>query len=99
MKLSQCNMTVQQYRLKFIQISRYAPHIVVDSRSQMNKILHGYQTWCKRAYEEHVAKKRNIFRIMICPKNIFVNNLREDTKYNNNPIKGTYLYPQQKQDG
>ncbi|KAH0784217.1 hypothetical protein KY290_003815 [Solanum tuberosum] len=35
------NMTVQEYELKFIQLSRYAPHIVVDSRAEMNKFLYG----------------------------------------------------------
>ena len=34
-------MTVQEYGLKFNQISSYAPHMVADSRAQMNKFLYG----------------------------------------------------------
>ena len=41
MNLSQGNMTVQEYGLKFNQLSRYAPHMVNDSRYQMNKFLYG----------------------------------------------------------
>ena len=33
MNLRQGNMTVQEYGLKFNQLSRYAPHIVADSRA------------------------------------------------------------------
>ncbi|KAH0661218.1 hypothetical protein KY284_026149 [Solanum tuberosum] len=41
MNLRQCSMTVQEYGLKFIQLSKYAPHMVVDSRDLMNKFLYG----------------------------------------------------------
>ena len=33
-------MTVQEYGLKFNQLSRYAPHLVADSRAQINKFLY-----------------------------------------------------------
>ena len=39
--MNQGNMNVQEYGLTFNQLSRYAPHIVVDSRAQMNKFLCG----------------------------------------------------------
>ena len=41
MNLRQGNMTVQEYGLKFNQLSRYAPHMVADSRDQMNMCLCG----------------------------------------------------------
>ena len=34
-------MTVQEYGLKFNQVSRYASHMVGDSRYQMNNFLYG----------------------------------------------------------
>lgn len=40
MNLSQGNMTVQEYGLKFTKLSMYSPHMVADSRAQMNKYLY-----------------------------------------------------------
>lgn len=33
---------------------------------------------------------------MTCPKKVFVDNLGDDTKYNNDPRIRNYEYPQQK---
>ncbi|KAH0723877.1 hypothetical protein KY290_005311 [Solanum tuberosum] len=41
MNLRQGIMSVQEYGLKFTQLSRYAPHMVADSRAQMSKFLYG----------------------------------------------------------
>ena len=41
MNLRQGYMIVQEYGLKFNQISLYAPHMVAYSRAQMNKFLYG----------------------------------------------------------
>ncbi|XP_069154521.1 uncharacterized protein [Solanum lycopersicum] len=53
MNLRRGNMTVQEYGLKFNQLSRYAPHMVADSRAQMNKFLYGVsdlvKTECRNA--------------------------------------------------
>lgn len=35
------NMTRQEYSLKFTPLSKYAPHVVVDSRSKMSKFVFG----------------------------------------------------------
>ncbi|PHU08368.1 hypothetical protein BC332_20228 [Capsicum chinense] len=35
------DMTVKEYSLKFIQLSRYAPHMVVDSRAKISKFVSG----------------------------------------------------------
>ena len=39
--IRQGNMTIQEYGLKFNQHSRFVPHIVADSRDQMNKFSYG----------------------------------------------------------
>ena len=41
MNLRKGNVTVQEYGLKFNQLSRYAPHMAADSRAKMNKFLYG----------------------------------------------------------
>ncbi|KAH0728122.1 hypothetical protein KY284_003987 [Solanum tuberosum] len=41
MNLKQRSMSVREYALKFNQLSRYAPHLVADSRSRMNKFVMG----------------------------------------------------------
>ena len=45
MNLSQGNMTVQEYGLKFNQISRYATHMVVDSSVHMNNFFMECRIW------------------------------------------------------
>ena len=41
MNLRLGNMTVQDYGLKFNQLSRYAPHFIAYSKAQMNNFLYG----------------------------------------------------------
>ncbi|KAH0710891.1 hypothetical protein KY284_012318 [Solanum tuberosum] len=41
MNLKQGAMSVREYALKFVQLSKYAPHLVADSRSRMNKFVMG----------------------------------------------------------
>ncbi|KAH0754464.1 hypothetical protein KY290_024734 [Solanum tuberosum] len=41
MNLKQGSMSVREYALKFNRLSRYAPHLVADSRSRMNKFVMG----------------------------------------------------------
>ena len=47
MNLRQGNRIVQEYGLKFIQLSRHAPHMVADSRARMNKFFYGVPTLIK----------------------------------------------------
>ncbi|KAH0724928.1 hypothetical protein KY284_000793 [Solanum tuberosum] len=53
MNLRQGSMTVQEYGCKFKQLSRYAPHMVVDSKPLMNKFMYGVsdlvKTECRNA--------------------------------------------------
>ena len=41
MNMRKGNMTFQEYGLKFNQPSKYAPHMVSDSKAQMNKFFYG----------------------------------------------------------
>ncbi|MDV3183355.1 MAG: retrotransposon gag domain-containing protein, partial [Candidatus Phytoplasma australasiaticum] len=41
MNLKQGGMSVREYVLKFNQLSKYAPELVADSRSRMNKFVMG----------------------------------------------------------
>ncbi|MCF7184035.1 retrotransposon gag domain-containing protein, partial [Corynebacterium sp. MC-13] len=41
MNLKQGIMSVREYTLKFNQLSKYAPHLVADPRSRMNKFVMG----------------------------------------------------------
>ena len=45
MNLKNGNMTVQEYGLKLNHLYRYAPHIVADSRAQLNKFMYGVSVW------------------------------------------------------
>lgn len=58
-------MLVQEYGLKFIQLSSYASHIVADSRAQINKFLYWVSdfvnTMCRNAM---FLEEMNISRIM-----------------------------------
>ena len=41
MNLRQGNMTIQEYKLKFNQLSWYSPYMVVNSTDQISKFLYG----------------------------------------------------------
>ncbi|WMV33106.1 hypothetical protein MTR67_026491 [Solanum verrucosum] len=51
MNFRQGYMTVQEYRLKFTQLSKYAPHMVANSRAQMNKFMYGVSNLVKIVYK------------------------------------------------
>ena len=65
MNLRQGNMTVQEYGIKFNQLSRYDPHMVANSRAQMNNSLNEMsnlvKTECRNAM---LLGDMNIFRLM-----------------------------------
>jgi len=76
-------MMVQEYGLKFTQLSRYAPHMVADSRAQMNKFMYGVSnlvnTECRNAI---LLEDMNISRIMAHAQQVEGDKLREQTKEN-----------------
>ena len=58
-------MTIQEYELKFNHLSRYAPHMVVYSRDQMNKFLYGVSDFVKTECRNAILLgDMNISRIM-----------------------------------
>ncbi|KAH0633225.1 hypothetical protein KY284_036011 [Solanum tuberosum] len=71
MNLRQGTMTVQEYGLKFTQLSRYVPHMVVDSRAQTNKFLYGVsdfvKTECRNAM---LLENMSISRLMTHAKQV-----------------------------
>ena len=58
-------MAVQEYVLKFNQLSRYSPHMAANSKAPMNKLLYGvsdlFKTECVKAM---LLGDMNISRIM-----------------------------------
>ena len=51
MNLRQGNMTVQEYGLKFDELSRYDPRMVAYYKAQMNKFLYGVSDLVKTEFE------------------------------------------------
>ncbi|KAH0636085.1 hypothetical protein KY290_036497 [Solanum tuberosum] len=81
MNLRHGNMTVQEYGLKFNQLSRYATYMVADSRAQMNKFLYGVselvKTECRNAM---LLGDMNISRLMTHAQQVEGDKLREQAK-------------------
>ena len=58
-------MTVQEYGIKFNQLSRYAPHMNTDSMAQINKFLYGVSDFVKgECINEMLLGDMNIPRLM-----------------------------------
>ena len=65
MNLRHGNMKVQEYRLTFNQLSRYAPHMVADSKAQMNTFLYKVSSLVKSEYRNAILLgDMNIYRLM-----------------------------------
>lgn len=58
-------MTVQEYGINFTQLSMYGPHMLADSKAQMNKLMYGVsdivRTRCRKAM---FREDMNIFSLM-----------------------------------
>ena len=93
-------MTVQEYGLKFNKLSRYAPHMVADSRAQMHKFLYGVsdlvKTECRNAM---LLNDMNISRLMTHAQRVEGDKIREQGKYNKKARTGNYDYSQQNSGG
>ena len=100
MNLRQGNMKVQEYGLKFNQLSRYAPHMVADSRAQMNKFLYGVSDLVKtECRNTRLLGDINISRLMTHAHQVESDNLREQAKENKKARTGNYDYSQYKLGG
>ena len=51
MNLRKGKMIVQEYELKFNLLFKYSPHLVADSRAQMNKLLYEVLDLVKQSEE------------------------------------------------
>ena len=93
-------MTIQEHGLKFNQLSEYAPHMIADSRAQMNKFLYGVsylvKTECRNPM---LLRDMNISRLMTHSQQVEVDKLREQAKENNKDRIGNYDYSLQKSGG
>ena len=89
------NMIVQEYGLKFNQLSRYAPQMVDESRAQMNKFLYGVsdlvKTECRNAM---LLADMNISRLITHAQQVEGGKLTEQAKENKKARKGNYDYTQ-----
>ena len=71
-------MIVQEYWLKFNQFSRYAPHIVADSRAQMNKFFYRVSYLVKIELKNAMLlKDMNISMLMTYAQQVEGDKLRE----------------------
>ncbi|XP_049364348.1 uncharacterized protein LOC125829128 [Solanum verrucosum] len=95
MNLRQGSMIVQEYRLNFTQLSRYAPHMVSDSRVQMNKFLYGVsdfvKTECRNAM---LLEDMSISRLITHTQQVEGDKLREQATENKKARNNNYDYSQ-----
>ena len=93
-------MTVQVYRLKFYQLSRYAPHMVVDSWAQMNMFLYRASDFMKtQCRSSMLLADMTISRIMTHAQQVKGDKIREQSKENKKARTGYNDYSQQKLGG
>ena len=93
-------MTIQEYELKFNHLSRYAPHMVVYSRDQMNKFLYGVSDFVKTECRNAILLgDMNISRIMTHDQQVEGDKLREQDNENKKARTGNYNYSQDKSGG
>ena len=86
-------MTIQEYELKFNHLSRYAPHMVVYSRDQMNKFLYGGPNLVKIEYRNAMFfGDMNITRLMTHAQQVEGDKLREHIKESKKANDGNYDY-------
>ena len=83
MNLRHGNMTVQEYGMVFNQLSRYDPHMVANSRAQMNNSLNEMsnlvKTECRNAM---LLGDMNTSRLMTHDQQVEGDKLREQDKDN-----------------
>jgi len=84
-------MSVQEYKLKFTKLSRYAPHMVADPREHMSKFLFGVsdlvKTECRNAL---LLEDMNISRLMNHAQRVEGDKLGEQAKENKKAMIGNY---------
>ncbi|WMV08081.1 hypothetical protein MTR67_001466 [Solanum verrucosum] len=95
MNLRQGSISVQEYGLKFTPLSRYAPHMVADSRVQMNKFLYGVSNLVKiECRNTMLLEYMNISRLMTHAQQVKGDKLREHDRDNKKARTCNYEYSQ-----
>ncbi|KAH0743109.1 hypothetical protein KY290_031102 [Solanum tuberosum] len=90
-------MTIQEYGIKFTQLSRYAPYMVANSRAQMNKFLYGVSDLVKiECRNAMLLEIMNIPRLMTHAQQVEGDKLREQAKDNKKSRTGNYDVPSSK---
>ena len=88
-------MTVQEYGLKFNQLSGYGPHMVADSRAQMNKFLYGVSDLVKTECINAMSLGDiNISMLMTHAQQVEGDKLKEQSKENKKALTGNFEYSQ-----
>ena len=86
-------MSVKEYGINFTQLSRYVPHMLVDSREHMSKFLFGLYDLVKiECNNDMLLKVINISRLVIQAQQVEGHKLREIAKDNKKDRIGNYEY-------
>ena len=65
MNLRQGSMTVREYCLKFNQLAKYAPNLVVDNRASMSKFVTGVSSYVVKERMSAIQNSEmNLSRLM-----------------------------------
>ena len=99
MNLRHGNTKVQEYRLTFNQLSRYAPHMVANSKAQMNQFFYGVSDLVKTECRNAMLLGMNISRLMTHAQQVKGDKLREHAKENNKARFRNYDYSKKKSSG
>jgi len=90
-------MTVKEYSLKFTQLARYAPHLVVYSRSKISKFMSGvYNSVVKECRTAMLIKEINISRLMVHAQQIEKAKNKEKDRKNKKSRIGSFNFTQPK---
>ena len=64
-------MSVKEYSLKFIQLSKYAPSMVANPRSRMNKFVTGVSSWVEKDFRTAMLlNDMDLSRLMVYEQQI-----------------------------
>ena len=78
MNLHQGGMSVQEYSLKFTELSKYAPTTVANPRARMNKVVMEVSTFVEiKCHTTMIANDMDISRLKVYAQQIEESKIRE----------------------